>query len=435
LLVSNGERFCFLRAVAKLGGHRNAAQAILCGVMLSEIIDRTNLSEEFCATLVGASKDHFREWLSGQRPVPRYLVPEVISVFGGTKEQLRSKLSLPNTGNAGIWFKLRRDNKCNTSDLEMIGIVRKLCFRVGQFFALRGQPSDEYVPAFERARSASTSGSTPEQQGRIAAQIIRREFGWDNGKEGIGEILRSNLRLKGLVVVESAFNEALVEGCSFLTDGPVSQMACLFVNVYKITWFRRNAVLLHELCHSIFDLGVESVSVDYKAEGNDAAAELRAEAFARECLVPLTVLVHFQNQIGFHWKSLTPRILAQLIAVCHAPQQMILKVALESELIGSIDFVRYSQFECNSLLIEFTTHGMTTEEYEATLSEEDKKKIHVNRTIRFGKRKLLLPVNYLASVIEALNDESITLAKAAELTLMDQYDFRSRFSVFLKNVD
>ncbi len=402
--------------------------------MLSDIIGATNLTEEFCANLVGASRDHFREWMSGERPVPRFLIPELVSVFGATREQIRG-VANPDTHPAGsIWFKLREENKVNKADLEMIGITRKLCFRIGQFFALQGLQSDAFSLIFEQARAESAAGRSPEVQGRLAARFIRKAFGWAHGNTGIGDAIRPNLRQKGIVVVESAFRDAVVEGCSFLTEGPVSQMVCLFVNVYGVTWFRRNAVLLHEMCHAIFDLGQrEALAIDYRAENEGDQAELRAQAFARECLVPKEVLAHYKNQIGFDWMALTPRALAQLIAGCHAPQQMILKAALDYGLIDYDNFVSYSQYECAALLEEFTTHGLTTKEYAERLPLDDKRKwVLADRTVRFGDRKLLLPSNYVGSVITSVNAGGITVGKAAELTLMSIYDFRSRFASFIE---
>jgi len=402
--------------------------------MLRDIIDARNLTEEFCAKLVGASTDHFKEWASGERPIPRFLIPELVSIFGVSREELRGdRVAVATENTGGVWFKLRREGKCNTSDLEMIGLTRKLCFRVGQFSALMGQNPEAYRDAFASALTAADSAESPEEQGRFAAQIVREEFGWTHGNTGIGEIIRQNLRQKGLVVVESPFRDALVEGCSFLTEGPVSQMACLFVNIFGITWFRRNAVLLHELCHAIFDLGADSFSVDYQGYSGEGSKELRAQAFAQECLVPRGVLIHYQNQFGIHWQSLTPKDLAQLIASCHASQNLILKAALDCKFIDSADFVRYSGFECSALLANLTTHLLSTKDYANTLSSKQRKWIYAKRFVEFGDGRLLLPAKYLQGVIQALNERRITVAKAAELTMMDRYEFQARFAPFIES--
>lgn len=400
--------------------------------MLSDIVHATNLTEEFCADLIGAAPDHFNEWMSGKRSVPRFLIPELISVFGATREHIQHPVPPEISPVGPVWFKLRTENKVNTSDLEMIGMTRKLCFRIGQFFAFKGYQTDAYRSAFDIAREGALAYGDPEEQGRVAATIIRDQFGWSHGATGIGELLRPNLRHKGIVVVESSFRDAVVNGCCFTTAGPKSEMVCLFVNNYGINWFRRNAVLLHELAHAIFDLSPQSLSIDYKAENQSDSSELRAEAFSRECLLPKRVLVHYQNHFGFKWESLTPVALAHLIAECHAPQQMILKAALDYALINNEQFIRCSQFECAAILEEITPHALSTKDYAKRLPPDQKRWLLADRSVKFGSRKLVLPASYVQSLIECVESGEISTARAAELSLMDCEDFSNRFKAFFK---
>ena len=401
--------------------------------MLRDAISATNLDEEFCAHLVGATPEQFQQWMSGERPVPRFLYPELTSIFGFTREDLSTPISVERAKHIApaIWYKLQQENKCNSSDLKMIGMTRKLCFRMGQFRAIQREPGDAYKVAFKKARTSADQTSPAVDQGRAAAQSVRKQFGWDHGSTGIGELIRPNLRQWGLVVVESSFPEGRVEGCSFMTDGPESKMICLFANFYGISWFRRNAILLHELCHAIFDLINDPLSVDYLGEEDLQLKELRAQAFAQECLVPQTVLSHYTNQYGIDWHDLNSDALSRIIASTHAEQALVLKSALENNFIDPSEHERYKMLDGQAALPQFTTHGLSTNEYAKRAPIDEQRWLKADRYISFGKQKLLLPAGYLKQVIDALNGEKLTRAKAAELTLLDPDEFSSRFKQFI----
>jgi len=55
-------------------------------------------------------------------------------------------------------------------------------------------------------------------------------------------------------------------------------------------------------------------------EDASVLSEVRARAFARETLVPRSVLLHYTNQLGIDWQHLTPRQLAELMASIHVEQ-------------------------------------------------------------------------------------------------------------------
>ena len=93
------------------------------------------------------------------------------------------------------------------------------------------------------------------------------------------------LRTLGILVIESPVKSA-VEGCAFSVGSESGATPSVFANSYKSTWFRRNAVMMHEVGHAIFDLESEQISIDYKDESSDELKELRAQTFAQECLVP-----------------------------------------------------------------------------------------------------------------------------------------------------
>ena len=122
--------------------------------------------------------------------------------------------------------------------------------------------------AFAAVRSQITQDAPIALQARKAAEIFRREFGWEHGNSGIGDLLRPNLRRAGLVIVESPRPGLSDRGLQFSVRSD-REVACVFANSYQSTWFRRNAVILHEACHGIFDLEGDPVSIDYKNETSD----------------------------------------------------------------------------------------------------------------------------------------------------------------------
>jgi Zn-dependent peptidase ImmA (M78 family) len=230
----------------------------------------------------------------------------------------------------------------------------------------------------------------------------------------------------GLVIVESPVPDSRIEGCSFRVRSE-RDIACVFANSYQSTWFRRNAVILHEVSHAIFDLESEPVSIDYQHENSDDIRERRANLFAQECLVPRSVLVHLTNRFGIKWPELSAGALAKLIAESQAEQRLVLRSAINHKLITSDQYDQYSGYDCASLLKQFSSHALTTREFLATVPKEQHRWFFQDRFVKVGNRGVLLPAGYLKTVIDLLSSDRITVAKAAELTMMDRYTFQERF--------
>jgi Zn-dependent peptidase ImmA (M78 family) len=210
-------------------------------------------------------------------------------------------------------------------------------------------------------------------------------------------------------------------------------LPCVFANTFKSTWFRRNEVLLHEVCHAIFDLENDAVSLDFKDQPPDTPdlAEVRARAFATEVLVPRSVLVHYANQFGYKWDRLAAELLANLMAAVHAEQQTVVYAAYEGGLITEDLANQYRQYDCASILRSLTSHALDTVTFLRQQAELSPRWIAPNRSTTVGPRSIRLPAGYVQKVIETFNQGDISLGKAAEMLMMDRQTLTDRFGSLL----
>jgi Zn-dependent peptidase ImmA (M78 family) len=266
-------------------------------------------------------------------------------------------------------------------------------------------------------------------QGRDAAVSFRAAANLEHGNTGVGELIRPRLRQAGAVVIESPIPKSSLEGCCFSIGRESDVRPCVFANTFKSTWFRRNETLLHEVCHAIFDLENDPVSLDFREQSKIATdlSEVRARAFAQECLVPRTVLVHYTNQLGVQWQCLTPQETAKLVAVIHVEQTTLLRAAYDCGFISEDQRQKYLAYDCSSALREMSYHAWTTREFLREQAGESPKWIAQNRGTTVGTRSLRLPAGYVKQVIDTVNMGEISIGKAAELLMMDRYTFADRF--------
>lgn len=401
--------------------------------MLKQIIDATRLSPEFCASLLRVPAEQFREWLDRKSPIPQFVVPELSTILGVSEKSILAQGPVRSTDGGSlapaIWFKLRTDN-LTAADREFVGLVRRLGFFMAQLEAIRGVRSSPAWRAVSQAVLAQVDRSAPPAvQGRDAALSFRAAANLENGQVGIGELIRPRLRQIGMVVIESPIPKSSLEGCCF-SIGPENGLRhCVFANTFKSTWFRRNEVLLHEVCHAIFDLENDPVALDFRDQSVEATAlsEVRARAFAQEALVPGSVLTHYTNQLGLNWHCLNPRQLTQLMASVHVEQETLLRAAVERNFLAEDLFSKYMDYNCGSMLREISFHAWSTRDYLREQADESPKWIAENRNTTVGARSLRLPAGYVQQVIETLNAGEISTAKAAELLMMDRYSFAERF--------
>jgi Zn-dependent peptidase ImmA (M78 family) len=408
-------------------------------MILKQIIESTKLDAGFFADLLGVPADHFNEWLIGSRPLPRFVLPEISSILG-----VPAKMLLQSSFGSGksfafaalapaVWYKLR-DSKLVAADRELVAMIRKLGFYMNQLAEIRGEKLRRFEPLFRGIREKVDRALPPAVQGKVAAEAFRSMTDLKHGGVGIGEWLRKTLRALGVIVVESPVKSS-VEGCAFSVGADSDQTTCVFANSYGSTWFRRNAVIMHEIGHVIFDLESEQVSVDYKDETSDDLKELRAQTFAQECLVPRSVLVQITNRHGLKWSHLSSTEIATLMADSHVEQRLVLKAAYEAELIDADQLEHYSGIDCADELRTLSSHAWNTQEYLRSQPSQMPPWIAKNRNTEFGRRSLRLPSLYVGQVIEACSANQISEAKAAEMLMIEDSTFRKRFGSLLRRTE
>jgi len=225
-------------------------------------------------------------------------------------------------------------------------LVRRLGFSMTQLDDIRNVRNSSVWSAIAQSVSNQIDRSSPPAlQGSEAAARFRSVVKLEQGQVGIGELIRPRLRQAGLVVIESPITKSSLEGCCFEVGTEGDKRPCVFANTFRSTWFRRNETLLHEVCHAVFDLANDPVSLDFVNEGEgQTISEERARNFSQECLVPKSVLVHYANQLGLHWDDLTVEQLARLIAETHVEQGMVIRAAYGNGLIMQSVFRMQSVF-------------------------------------------------------------------------------------------
>jgi Zn-dependent peptidase ImmA (M78 family) len=401
--------------------------------MLKQIIEAARLSPDFCASLIRVPPEQFKEWVDGKQPLPHFVIPELSTILGVSKLDLTARRPARGSGDSAvapaIWFKLR-DEKLTPADREFVGLVRRLGFFISQLETIRGVRSSAAWRAVAQTVAAEVDRAAPPAvQGRDAALRFRAAANLEHGQSGVGEIIRPRLREVGLAVIESPIPRSTLEGCCFAVGTEENLGPCVFANTFKSTWFRRNVILLHEVCHAIFDLENDPVSLDFSDQAGDSSilSEARAHAFAQEVLAPRSVLVHFANKMGLNWACLTEHQLAGLIAEVHVEQRTLLEAAYDNGLVDEEHLAAYMKCSCAAALRELSPHAWTTREFLRRQASESPKWIVENRQTTAGSRSLRLPAGYVKQVIDAVNDGDIGIGKAAELLMMDRYTFSDRF--------
>lgn len=399
--------------------------------MLKQVIDSIGLTPQVSADLLGISPRIFTEWLAGQRAIPESMVCKLSTVLGFSSSVLRATKKLK--GQEGdiapaIWFKLNSSSSLGEADREFVLLVRQHGYYLDQLEKITKSGVGGWKSVFEDTLRRTDIQAPPREQGRQAAQIFREATGLGHGASGIGRIIRGHLRSKGMLVMETPLPDSIIEGCTFLVGSPPAVRPCIFANLYKTTWFRRNIILSHEVCHAIFDAS-NQVSVDLSSETSDIdLSEERARAFSQELLIPARVLRHLAQANGIDWSRLGPKDLAVLVAQSHVEERLIIKAAVEYEFLDPESAQKYLQLEIHDELKKISDHALSTSEYIAKLGGTEHAPWAGKRDTTISSRSIQLPVPYIAQVLDVFADGLISRGKAAELLMIDQYTFDERFS-------
>lgn len=402
--------------------------------MLKQILEATRLDPAFCAEALRVPLSEFQDWLDQRQPLPRYVLPELCNILGVDPSRLTSRVAASNAAliAPAVWFKLR-DERLKDADRRAVALIRRLGYAVSQFERIsEGQGSAAWNALSQAVLGKVDRSAPPADQGLNAAIAFRAALELDHGQKGVGEILRPLLRRKGLLLIESPISKSDLEGCTFAVGAREFERPCVFVNTFQSTWFRRNEIILHEVCHAIFDLANDQVSVDFRAapDEEEGFAEARARFFAQNVLVPKSALVHCQNRFGLKWHALTAENIAELIAETHAEQRTVLRAALAADLIDQPLFESYLKLDCTSQLRALSERALMTHEFLSKLPQKEREEIEfLNRARKttVGRVDLRLPISHVKRVLAAVKNEEISPRKGAEILLMDPLTFQERF--------
>ena len=394
--------------------------------MLRDSMQATGLSSHQFAALLGISSSQVDEWASGQRLVPDSYVELLANVIGVPVDTLLGPPKEGARSTPAVWFKFRGDELVD-ADRESVLLIRKLGFFVNELEEVTQRHLVGWKNLFEDIRERVDSQAPPEEQGRQAARMFRASRGLAQGARGLGEVLRDNLRLMGILLIESPICESSLEGFSFFVGRGDTKRPCVFANTHRVTWFRRNIVIMHEVAHSIFEGESSGASLDFLHDGHDQTdlQEDRAEAFAREALVPKEVLAHIASQHGIDWTCLDQDGMSRLVAETHVEQRTVLAAARNAEFLTSDDCDVYQQLDIAAILPTMTDHALSTNDY---LKKVGPKADWLGRRLTtIPSRELRLPVPYVKAVVDAYSEGVISSSKASEFLMIDEADFLDRF--------
>lgn len=406
--------------------------------MLQKILASAGIDPRNCAELLGFNPQIFAQWTSGQSRIPESVVPLLSAVLSVSPSVL---MASPKTGRnveepdlvPQIWYKFRGP-QLTESDREYVILVRQVGHFLNELEEVTRQKSTQWKSLFETIRTTVDIQAPPAEQGKAAARILRVSTSLGHGATGCGDVLRGMLRSWGILIMETPLPESRIEGCSFYVGSANAIRPCAFANTHHTTWFRRNAILMHELGHAIFEPFTGATLDLIAPDPPDEAVELRAQAFAQEALIPKDVLLHAAQSIGVKWANVSEKTLAQLVANTHVEQRMVTAAAGDAEFISLDQKNELNRMDISSALKQFSDHALTTEEYLHKTGEDSADWIG-KRTTTLSPKSLRLPIGYINSVVDAYKNRQISPAKAAEYLIIEEHEFFNRFGDIYANAE
>lgn len=405
---------------------------------LQTILSAAQLDAQRFAAALRVSPRVFAEWVSGQSEVPESITPVLSAVLGISPSLLTTRRhAMRHLGEADvtpqIWFKFRGP-AFTAVDRDFVLIARQLGHYLNEVEEVTGRRSVAWKNLFQSIRGEIDLQAPPREQGKAAARLFRAATALGHGATGVGDVLRGLLRNLGILLLETPVVESKIEGCSFLVGSTSAARPCILVNSHRTTWFRRNAILLHEVGHAIFEpyLGA---SLDLIGD-MDAATdiEIRAQGFAQEVLVPKEVLTHAAQSRGIKWQTICAEELAQIVAATHAEQNVVVDAAIEAGFIGADDAQALKRSDIAAHLRRQTAHALTTDEYLKQRGGDPAEWIGKRKTTQ-APRAVRLPVGYVNLIVEAYQSKQISPSKAAEYLMVTDREFLDRFGDIFDDTD
>ena len=412
---------------------------------LRKIIEGAGLGLNACADVLGVDHEVFQQWADSQREIPPAYA-SILAATLGIKADVMTSRALSAKGStriepAAIWFKFSGD-QFTDSDRESILTVRRLGHNANQLEqATLGQPNRSWDVMFQNIMRQVDLQASPRDQGKAAAKAFCELNQFGHGGKGSSEILRDRLRSQGILVIESPISDSQIEGCSFYVGDSSAQRPCIFVNTYKATWFRRNVIIMHELGHALFDQ-TSGGEIDVAPDGDQTESlfaktslvEVRAEFFARDTLLPQKLLTSLCHQYGIKPTGMSREELAQIVADSGVEKKTVIQVLLDGEMIDEALANHYMSYDIAGTLRGITDHALSTVEYIDKIGKTAASDWENKRTTSIAKRNLLLPVPYVKAVLEAVKGFSISISRAAELLMIDEDLFSTRFAGLVAEV-
>lgn len=397
---------------------------------LQTILSAAQLDAQRFAAALRVNPRVFNDWIAGRSQVPDSIAPVLSAVLGIspallTERQRGMRHRSEDDITPQIWFKFRGP-EFSAADRDFVLVARQLGHYLNEIEEVTGRRSVAWKSVFQTIRAEIDPQAPPREQGKAAARLFRQSTSLGHGATGIGDVLRGLLRSLGILMLETPVVVSKIEGCSFLVGATAAARPCILVNSHRTAWFRRNAILLHEVGHAIFEAFI-GASLDF-VDAADAQSdiEMRAQGFAQEVLIPREVLIHAAQSCGIKWQTLGPEELAQLVASTHAEQKVVIDASVEAGFIGADSAQHLRRMDIAAHLRRLTTHALTTEEYLKKTGGSSAEWIGKRKTTQ-SPRPVRLPVGYVKLIVDAYKDKSISPGKAAEYLMIGEHEFLERF--------
>jgi Zn-dependent peptidase ImmA (M78 family) len=406
--------------------------------MLQRVLSSAGIDPRSCAELLGFNPQVFMQWASGQSQIPESVLPLLSAVLSVPQSLLTTT---PKSGRnltdsdvtPQIWYKFRAAGLLD-SDREYVVLIRQIGHFLNELEEVTRQKSVQWSSVFDTIRRTVDIQAPPREQGKAAASIFRQSTSLSHGAGGSGDVLRGLLRALGILVVETPLADSPIEGCSFYVGSTNAPRPCAFANTHGTTWFRRNAILMHEVGHAIFE-PFTGASLDLVGADNlHDAIELRAQAFAQETLIPKEVLFHAAQSHGIKWSAVDESALAQLVADIQVEQRLVVSAAIDAGFVEVERKDQLNRLDIHAELRKLSDHALSTEEFLEKHPEHAVDWIG-KRGTTLAPKSILLPIGYVNVVVDAYRNRQISAAKGAEYLIIAEQEFIERFGDIYENAE
>ncbi len=402
--------------------------------MLNDVVQAFDLPPLFWSQLIGCSPRQLQEWRANQREVPYSVAQKLSKAIGVPADAILGRRNVPGGAAAllpPMWLKAREQG-LGEAALKAIAMTRLLAAKYDEALSLLQSSSDSYRLLLNEISDRVDLQLPAGAQGEAAASAFLDLTGLAQTRSGIGEVFRGALRARGVLILETPISQAHLEGFCVPVGTLSRTRPCLVANSYATTWFRRNYVLVHEFAHAIFDLEAATAIYDIKVPTTPLSvniAEERADAFARNVLLPKELLVSLENR-GYKLGELTKDSLAHVIAITHAEPRLIATAARLNGMISDEEEKRILGLRVSGAELAkrtFHARGLASLSPDELIYPEVSR--WADRLTTFPIAGLRLPIPFVRLVLTALKQEKVSTSRAAELLMITRDELAERYGV------